>query len=99
MASHTHVVNSSDLRVSGPACHHGPAHQRGPGADAFAEEAAAVTATYSSNAPNASMNASAITTGGAVAGNAGGGQPHTNLQPSMAIGFCICVQGTFPSQV
>lgn len=34
---------------------------------------------------------------GAV-GNAGGSQPHTNLQPFLALSFCIALQGIFPSQ-
>lgn len=30
--------------------------------------------------------------------NAGGSQPHTNLQPYLTISFCIALQGIFPSQ-
>jgi microcystin-dependent protein len=29
---------------------------------------------------------------------AGGGQPHSNLQPYLAICFCIALQGIFPSR-
>jgi microcystin-dependent protein len=32
---------------------------------------------------------------GAV-GNAGGGQPHSNLQPYLVLNFCIALQGIFP---
>lgn len=28
----------------------------------------------------------------------GGGQPHTNIQPYLALNYCIAVQGIFPSQ-
>jgi len=28
----------------------------------------------------------------------GGGQSHNNMQPSLAIGFCIALQGLFPSR-
>lgn len=28
----------------------------------------------------------------------GGGQPHDNLQPSLAVNFCIALQGIFPSR-
>lgn len=28
----------------------------------------------------------------------GGGGPHNNMQPYMALNFCICLQGTFPSR-
>ena len=31
-------------------------------------------------------------------GNAGGGQPHDNMQPYLVINFCIALQGVFPSQ-
>lgn len=31
-------------------------------------------------------------------GNGGGGVPHTNLQPYLALNFCICLQGVFPSR-
>ena len=36
----------------------------------------------------------------AMAGNAfavtGGGQPHNNLQPYLAVNFCIALQGVYP---
>lgn len=28
----------------------------------------------------------------------GGGQAHTNMQPSLAINFCIALAGTYPSR-
>jgi len=34
----------------------------------------------------------------ATVGNAGGSQGHTNLQPYLALNFCIALQGIFPSQ-
>jgi microcystin-dependent protein len=30
--------------------------------------------------------------------NTGGNQPHANMQPSLAINFCIALQGIFPSR-
>ena len=30
--------------------------------------------------------------------NVGGSQPHTNMQPFLALNFCIALQGIFPSQ-
>ncbi len=30
--------------------------------------------------------------------NAGGGQTHNNIQPSLALNFCIALQGLFPSR-
>jgi microcystin-dependent protein len=35
---------------------------------------------------------------GALTGAAGGGQPHNNLQPYLALNFCIALQGIFPSR-
>jgi microcystin-dependent protein len=34
----------------------------------------------------------------ATVANAGSTQPHTNLQPYLAINFCIALQGIFPSR-
>ena len=31
-------------------------------------------------------------------GNAGGSQPHDNMQPYLTLSFCIALQGIFPSQ-
>ena len=44
-------------------------------------------------APNQldAMNAASIT-------NVGGSQAHTNMQPFLAVAFCIALQGIFPSQ-
>jgi microcystin-dependent protein len=40
---------------------------------------------------NGTMNANAI-------GAAGGSQPHNNIQPYLAINFCIAISGIFPSR-
>ena len=44
------------------------------------------------NAPNNNL----VTLLGAV-GNVGGSQPHLNMQPFLALTFCIALQGIFPS--
>ena len=33
-----------------------------------------------------------------IVGNVGGSQPHPNMQPFLALNFCICLQGIFPSR-
>jgi microcystin-dependent protein len=33
-----------------------------------------------------------------VISNAGGSQPHNNMQPYLVVNFCIALQGIFPSQ-
>jgi microcystin-dependent protein len=40
---------------------------------------------------NAAMGATAI-------GSSGGSQPHSNIQPYLALNFCIALQGIFPSR-
>jgi microcystin-dependent protein len=30
--------------------------------------------------------------------NAGGGQPHSNMQPYLVLNVCIALQGVFPSR-
>lgn len=43
------------------------------------------------SAGGANMAATAI-------GNAGGGQPHPNMQPYLVVNYCIALQGVFPSR-
>lgn len=33
-----------------------------------------------------------------MAANAGGSEPHNNLQPYLALNFCIALQGIFPAR-
>jgi microcystin-dependent protein len=47
--------------------------------------------TFSTAAPNTSLHPSSL-------GNAGGGQPHSNLMPFVTLNFIIALQGVFPSQ-
>ncbi|WP_216848901.1 phage tail protein [Pedobacter sp. L105] len=42
-------------------------------------------------APGATLNPTSI-------GIAGGSQPHNNMMPNVAINYCICLQGIFPSR-
>lgn len=46
---------------------------------------------YTSVAGNEQMDSESIS-------NAGGGQAHDNMQPSLALNFCIALQGLFPSR-
>jgi microcystin-dependent protein len=46
---------------------------------------------YASGSPNVTLAPAAV-------GNAGGNQPHNNLQPYLALNFCIALQGIFPSR-
>lgn len=46
---------------------------------------------YGTNAPAAGLAAQTL-------GNAGGSQPHENMQPYLVLNFIIALQGVFPSQ-
>jgi microcystin-dependent protein len=46
---------------------------------------------YGTPAALEAMNGGTIT-------NAGGSQPHQNMQPYLTLSFCIALQGIFPSQ-
>jgi microcystin-dependent protein len=48
-------------------------------------------ALYNSNAPNNGMHAGTV-------GNAGGSQPHDNMQPFLVVNFILSLFGIFPSQ-
>jgi microcystin-dependent protein len=51
---------------------------------------ASYTANYlSTNAPQTAISLNALS-------QAGGSQPHNNMQPYMAVNFCIAMQGVFP---
>lgn len=46
---------------------------------------------YAAHSANATMGAGMIS-------NVGGGQAHENMQPYLAVNFCIALQGLFPSR-
>ncbi|HEX6384977.1 MAG TPA: tail fiber protein [Anaerolineae bacterium] len=60
-----------------------------PGGNVLAASAAADIYNQASNVQNMSA--------GAVA-SVGGGQSHNNMQPYLAVNFCIALQGIFPSR-
>ena len=59
------------------------------GKAALASDGSAVTAY--GTVLNTAMSPQAI-------GQAGGNQPHNNMQPYLVLNWCICVQGIFPSR-
>lgn len=67
---------------------------------AFPAQAAAPTATsYLGREKGGAYSASSNTTlAGAVIGQAGGSQPHANIQPVLVMNYCIALQGVFPSR-
>lgn len=71
--------------------YNGPGNSGTAANNVLANEATGQTAIYSNQAANASM-------AGGTSGTAGGNQPHNNLQPVLALNFCIALEGIFPSR-
>ena len=82
MPAHTHQAVGSGANGT----------QNSPLGNLWAKEATGGSGIqiYGSN-PDTTLNPRAIL-------NAGGGQPHSNLMPYLALNFCIALQGIFPSQ-
>jgi microcystin-dependent protein len=72
-------------------CTDGSANQASPKGNIWATEPNGITAFYTELAADATMNANVVSL-------AGGSQPHTNLQPLLAINFIIALFGVFPSR-
>ena len=96
LPSHVHPIDPNTLTATAK-CNSGVANQRGPAAGVPAMEAAGVTATYSSAAPDANMRSGGVSPA-MTATVAGGSQPHENRQQYLALTYCIALQGIFPSQ-
>jgi microcystin-dependent protein len=92
MPAHVHDVTGLSIRTSSIA-----ATSRSPVGAVPAVEASGVTAVYSSS-PNAAMSAQSISGFSPELGSVGGGQPHENRPPFLAITFIIALQGIFPSR-
>ena len=96
LPQHTHVMSANGLTVAAK-CSNSAGNQQTPVGNVPSIEAAGVTATYSNALPDANMNSGAIAMGGASA-MSGGSQAHANVQPFLALTFCIALVGVFPSQ-
>lgn len=67
------------------------------GAGTSASPAGGVWAAGPANAYTASAAANTTMSGAAISAS-GGGQPHENMLPFLAVNFCIAVEGIYPSQ-
>jgi microcystin-dependent protein len=95
LPQHVHVIDASGLTATA-ACTNGAANQRSPVGAIPAMEAAGVTAAYSNAPPDGTMKAGGVPIA-MTTGVTGGGQPHANRQPYLALNYCIALQGVFPS--
>jgi microcystin-dependent protein len=65
-----------------------PASEPKPGGGVLARTN---SSTYAAGTDGTTLSANAIS-------SSGGSQPHPNLQPFLAVNFCIALQGIFPSR-
>jgi microcystin-dependent protein len=72
-------------------CSNSGANQASPGGNFWSTDPGGNTAAYSDTAGNQMAPT-------ALDNNAGGGQPHDNLQPFLVINYIIALFGIFPSQ-
>jgi microcystin-dependent protein len=97
MPAHTHTLNVASLTATAN-CKNAAANQLTPMGNVPAIDVGGAV-TYSSATSDANMNTAAITMGGTItAGIGGGSQPHDNHQPSLALNYCIALQGVYPSR-
>jgi microcystin-dependent protein len=93
---HAHPVSLASLTAAAR-CRNAAGNQQTPVGNVPAVDASGGTAIYASGAPDANMHPGAVSLGGSLsAASAGGGQPHTNMQPYLTLRFCIALQGVFP---
>ena len=84
-----HTLNISEI----------PAHTHSVNANSAAATGLDPTASLMAKTLNNIYGSSTHLTGtGMRVGNAGGSQPHNNLQPYLVVNFCIALQGVFPSR-
>jgi microcystin-dependent protein len=85
--NHTLITNEMPAHFHGVSASNAAPNQALPTGNMWANAAGA----YSSSSPDCTMNPASI-------GNAGGSQPHTNLQPFLVVNFVIALMGIFPSR-
>jgi len=100
LAAHTHSATPAGLSATVPAV-------TGPGTTNQPSSSVALAAptdaarnpvnVYSNAAPTQNL-APGTVTGSITVGSAGGGQPHTNIQPYLAVNYIIALVGVFPSR-
>ena len=88
LSPHTHRVTPGTASMKAGV---GPADQTRPDGNYFAQNDSE-TRRFSNRADSSMANVSP------VLDNAGGSQPHSNMQPYLVLNYIIALQGVFPSQ-
>jgi microcystin-dependent protein len=100
LAAHTHSATPAGLSASIPAVTTaGTTNQASPSVSLAApvDSGRNPINIYGSGTPTQSLAAGPVT-GSVTVGTSGGGQPHPNLPPYLALNYIIALQGIFPSR-
>lgn len=100
IAAHTHTATPAGLSATAPAVTTvGTTNQPSPSvALAAPTDAARNPLNIYSSATASQHLAPGTVTGSISVGSAGGGQPHPNIQPFLAVNYIIALQGIYPSR-
>jgi microcystin-dependent protein len=100
LAAHTHTATPAGLSATVPAVTAGGTTNQPTPSVALATptDAARNPLNIYSNATPTQNLAPGTVTGSISVGSAGGGQPHANIQPYLAVNYIIALQGIFPSR-
>jgi microcystin-dependent protein len=100
LAAHTHTATPAGLSATVPAVTTGGTTNQPTPSVALATptDAARNPLNIYSNATPTQNLAPGTVTGSIPVGSAGGGQPHANIQPYLAVNYIIALQGIFPSR-
>ena len=100
LAAHTHTATPAGLSATVPAVTTGGTTNQPTPSVALATptDAARNPLNIYSNATPTQNLAPGTVTGSISVGSAGGGQPHANIQPYLAVNYIIALQGIFPSR-
>jgi microcystin-dependent protein len=100
LAAHTHSATPAGLSASIPAVTTtGTTNQASPSVALAAPVDASRNPVniYGSGTPTQSLAAGTVT-GSITVGTTGGGQPHSNIEPYLALNYIIALQGIYPTR-
>lgn len=96
MPAHNHTLGGSLTIQASQAVGTNPIPQNGNFLASVSDGSTSYPAYNTGTAPLASLGGISFT-GGSI-GNAGGNQPHTNIQPSLGLNYIIATEGIYPSR-